>query len=57
MYNYLDISLAPCQAALILATMCNWPRAYHAAELIYQLTRPYSLNPLSRERRASKTTE
>lgn len=57
MYNYLDIFLAPCQATLILATMCIWPRAYHAAELVYQLTRPYSLNLLSRERRAFEATE
>ena len=27
--------LAPYQAALILATTCNWPRVYHAAGLVY----------------------
>ncbi len=28
--------LAPCQAALILTTMCNWLRVYHPAGLVQE---------------------
>ena len=34
MRTYLGDILAPRQAALILATMCNWPRVHHTAGLV-----------------------
>ena len=38
MRTHLDDILAPRQAALILVTMCNWPRVHHTAGLIQDIS-------------------
>ena len=48
MRTHLGDILAPRQAALILATMCNWPRVHHTAGLIQVISNCHtSLLPLS----------